>query len=388
MKDKTKAILTGRDPEAHHGVVNTPVYHASTILYPSLDAIRGRVPMTYKYGRSGTPTSRALETAITEIEGGAGCVLTPSGASAVALAILSVVKAGDHILMVDSAYAPTRRLCDTFLLKMNIETEYYAPNIGAGIVDKLRDNTSLIFTESPGSQTFDVQDIPAICAVAKTHNVKTAIDNTWASPLYFDPFSHGIDLSAQALTKYVVGHADALLGSVTANDATLESVKDTHAQLGHCAGPDDIYLALRGLRTLPTRLAQHARNALDIATWLNSLPFVQDVLYPALPGAPGHDIWKRDFKGGSGLFAVRLAPCSEDQLAAMLDNMRLFGMGYSWGGFESLIVPAAVKRTAETYEETGQLLRLHIGLEDVDDLKADLADGFTRAGYVLSSSSE
>ncbi len=381
MKDKTKAILSGRDPEAHQGAVNTPVYHASTILYPSLDAIRGRAPMEYTYGRAGTPTSRALETAIAEIEGGAGCLLTPSGASAVALAILSVVKSGDHILMVDSVYKPTRRFCDTFLRKMGVETEYYVPTIGADISTRLRDNTSLIFTESPGSQTFEVQDIPAICEIAKARNIKTAIDNTWASPLYFDPFSHGLDLSVQALTKYVVGHADALLGSVTANEENLKALKDTHAELGHCAGPDDIYLALRGLRTLPTRLAQHQNSALEIATWLNGLSFVDEVLYPALPGAAGHELWKRDFKGATGLFGVRLAPCSEDQLAAMLDNMRLFGMGYSWGGFESLIVPASVHRTAEPYEETGQLLRLHIGLEDVEDLKADLADGFARAGY-------
>ena len=308
-------------------------------------------------------------------------MLTPSGASAVALAILSVVKSGDHILMVDSAYKPTRRFCDTFLRKLGVETEYYVPTIGADISTRLRDNTSLIFTESPGSQTFEVQDIPAICKIAKADNIKTAIDNTWASPLYFDPFSHGLDLSVQALTKYVVGHADALLGSVTANEENLKALKNTHTELGHCAGPDDIYLALRGLRTLPTRLAQHQNSAVEIATWLNSLSFVDEVLYPALPGATGHELWKRDFKGATGLFGLRLAPCSEDQLAAMLDNMRLFGMGYSWGGFESLIVPASVHRTAELYEETGQLLRLHIGLEDVEDLKADLADGFARAGY-------
>ena len=265
MKDKTKAILSGRDPEAHQGAVNTPVYHASTILYPSLDAIRGRAPMEYTYGRAGTPTSRALETAIAEIEGGAVCVLTPSGTSAVALAILSVVKSGDHILMVDSAYKPTRRFCDTFLRKMGVETEYYVPTIGADISTQLRDNTSLIFTESPGSQTFEVQDIPAICKIAKARNIKTAIDNTWASPLYFDPFSHGLDLSVQALTKYVVGHADALLGSVTANEENLKALKDTHAELGHCAGPDDIYLALRGLRTLPTHIAIDRKDGRTVA---------------------------------------------------------------------------------------------------------------------------
>ena len=255
---------------------------------------------------------------------------------------------------------------------MGVETEYYVPTIGADIGAQLRDNTSLIFTESPGSQTFEVQDIPAICEIAKARNIKTAIDNTWASPLYFDPFSHGLDLSVQALTKYVVGHADALLGSVTANEENLKALKDTHASSVIAQGPDDIYLALRGLRTLPTRLA-HTKTALEIATWLDEMPFVDEFYTRSArcrrPRIVGDFKARRSFCGA-------LAPCSEDQLPPCSDNMRLFGMGYSWGGFESLIVPASVHRTAEPYEETGQLLRLHIGLEDVEDLKADLADGF------------
>ena len=315
MKDETKAILGGRMPENFDGAVNTPVFHASTILYPSLAAIRGTEKIPFTYGRRGTPTSLALETAMNELEGAAGTVLTPSGASAVSLAILSAVKSGDHILMVDTAYYPTRKFCDGFLHDMGVETEYYDPLIGGDIAPLIRDNTALIFMESPGSQTFEMQ------------------------------------------------------------------LRSVHGQIGFCAGPDDIYLALRGLRTMPTRLKQHQHAALHMAEWLQSLPFVRRVLYPALPDAPGHDIWRRDFNGAAGLFSFEMDPCSEDQLAAMLDNLRLFGMGYSWGGFESLIVPCEITRTATAFETDGQMLRLNIGLEHIDDLKADLRDGFERAGY-------
>ena len=381
MKDETKAIIGGRTPEKFDGAVNTPVYHASTILYPSLAAIRGREKIPFTYGRRGTPTSQALETAMNELEGAAGTVLTPSGASAVALAILSGVKAGDHMLMVDTAYYPTRKFCDGFLRDFGVETEYYDPLIGGGIAALIRDNTALIFMESPGSQTFEMQDVPAIVAAAQQRNVLTAIDNTWATPLLFKPLAHGVDMSIQAATKYIVGHADALIGTVAANEAHHKTLRHVHGLIGFCAAPDDIYLALRGLRTMPTRLKQHRQAALDIATWLQALPFVRRVLYPALPDAPGHDIWQRDFTGAAGLFSVELDPCSETQLAAMLDNMRLFGMGYSWGGFESLIVPCEITRTATTFATDGQMLRLNIGLEHVDDLKDDLRDGFARADY-------
>ena len=381
MKDETKAILGGRDPEKFDGAVNTPVYHASTIIYPSLAAIRGKEQIPFTYGRRGTPTSLALETAISELEGAAGTVLTPSGASSVSLSILSAVKASDHILMVDNVYYPTRKFCDGFLRDMGVETEYYDPLIGGDIAALIRDNTALIFMESPGSQTFEVQDVPAIVAAAKAKGVLTAIDNTWSTPLFFKPLAHGVDMSIQAATKYIVGHADALLGTIAANDVHYPKLKSVHGLIGFCAGPDDIYLALRGLRTLPTRLKQHQKAALDIATWLAALPFVRRVFYPALAQSQGHEIWQRDFSGATGLFSIECDPCSETQLAAMLDNMRLFGMGYSWGGFESLILPCEITRMVATFETDGQMLRLNIGLEDVDDLKADLKDGFARAGY-------
>lgn len=382
MKNETKIILAGRHPEDHIGAVNTPVYHASTILYPSLAAIRGDEPMDYTYGRRGTPTTRALEEAMNDIEGAAGCVLTPSGSSSVAIAILSVVSAGDHMLMVDTAYYPTRSFCDKFLNRMGIEVEYYDPLIGADIKALIRPNTRLIFMESPGSQTFEVQDVPAIVAQAQKAGVKTAIDNTWASPHFFKPLAHGVDLSIQAATKYIIGHADALLGTICANKASYPDLLRTHGLMGQCAAPDDVFLALRGMRTLATRLKQHQESALDIAAYLAGFDFVQQVFHPGLPGAPGHDIWKRDFTGSTGLFAIEIDPCPETQLAAMLDNMTLFGMGYSWGGYESLIVPAEITRTATDHDDARQLLRLNIGLEHVDDLKDDLYQGFKRAGYI------
>ncbi|CAI8215644.1 MAG: Cystathionine beta-lyase MetC [Alphaproteobacteria bacterium] len=381
MKDETKIVVTGRSPKDHAGAVNTPVYHASTIIYPSLAAIRGTEKIPYTYGRRGTPTTSALQDAMNALEGADGTMLTPSGASAVSLAIMTAVSAGSHLLMVDSAYQPTRKLCDQLLSDYGVETEYYDPLIGGDIAKLMRDNTAMIFMESPGSQTFEVQDVPAIVKAAQKAGVKTAIDNTWATPLNFRPLDFDVDFSILAATKYVVGHADALLGTVAAKGDNLTKLERVHGNIGFSVGPDDVFLALRGLRTMPTRMKQHQQAALDIAAWLEGMSFVHKVYYPALPGAPGHDLWQRDFTGAGGLFSVELDPCSEEQLAAMLDNMRLFGMGYSWGGFESLIVPCKIVRTAKPFETDGQMLRLNIGLEHVDDLKADLRDGFGRAGY-------
>ena len=381
MKDETKIVVTGRSPKDHAGAVNTPVYHASTIIYPSLAAIRGTEKIPYTYGRRGTPTTSALQDAMNALEGADGTMLTPSGASAVSLAIMTAVSAGSHLLMVDSAYQPTRKLCDQLLSDYGVETEYYDPLIGGDIAKLMRDNTAMIFMESPGSQTFEVQDVPAIVKAAQKAGVKTAIDNTWATPLNFRPLDFGVDFSILAATKYVVGHADALLGTVAAKGDNLTKLERVHGNIGFSVGPDDVFLALRGLRTMPTRMKQHQQAALDIAAWLEGMSFVRKVYYPALPGAPGHDLWQRDFTGAGGLFSVELDPCSEEQLAAMLDNMRLFSMGYSWGGFESLIVPCKIVRTAKPFETDGQMLRLNIGLEHVDDLKADLRDGFGRAGY-------
>ena len=382
MKDETKSINVGRGDQHHFGAVNMPVYHASTILYPSLAALRKRTDMPYSYARKGTPSSNALEKAVATLEGGADCVLTPSGLAGLTLAFLAVVKAGDHILITDSVYAPTRALCDDYFPSLDIECEYYDPLIGGDIERLVRPNTSLIFTESPGSQTFEVQDIPAICAVARARGITTIIDNTWGALLHFNPFAHGIDISVQAATKYIVGHADAMLGTVTSTAAIAEQVRNAHKQFGFCAAPDDVFLALRGIRTLPLRLQKHQESALVIARWLESLPFVRRVLFPALESSAGHELWKRDFKGAAGLFSFELEPCSEAQLAAMLDNMAHFAMGYSWGGFESLIIPCAFTRTiGETYNTDGQYLRVHIGLEHCDDLLADLAAGFARAGF-------
>ena len=381
MKDETKIVVTGRSPKDHAGAVNTPVYHASTIIYPSLAAIRGTEKIPYTYGRRGTPTTGALQDAMNALEGADGTMLTPSGASAVSLAIMTAVSVDSHLLMVDSAYQPTRKLFDQLLSDFGVETEYYDPLIGGDIAKLMRDNTAMIFMESPGSQTFEVQNVPAIVAAAQKAGVKTAIDNTWATPLNFRPLDFGVDFSILAATKYVVGHADALLGTVAAKGDNLTKLERVHGNIGFSVGPDDVFLALRGLRTMPTRMKQHQQAALDIAAWLEGMSFVRKVYYPALPGAPGHDLWRRDFTGAGGLFSVELDPCSEEQLAAMLDNTRLFGMGYSWGGFESLIVPCKIVRTAKPFETDGQMLRLNIGLEHVDDLKADLRDGFGRAGY-------
>lgn len=383
MKDDTKAVHAGRDPASQYGAVNTPVYHASTIIYPSLAAIRGREAMPFTYGRRGTPTSAALEDAVSELEHAGGTVLTPSGSAAVATAILDAVEAGSHLLMTDTAYEPTRKLCDGLLARLGVETEYYDPLIGSGIDALIRDETALIFMESPGSQTFEVQDVPAIAAAAKDRKVKTAIDNTWATPLNFKPLDHGVDYSVQAATKYMVGHADALLGYVATHEQGYRALKRTHGLLGQCAAPDDVFLALRGLRSMPVRMKHQQQAGLAMAEWLSGLPFVRRVLHPALPGAPGHELWQRDFLGAAALFSFELDPCSEAQLAAMLDDMALFAMGYSWGGFESLIVPCEIVRSAKPFDTDGQMLRVSIGLEDVEDLKADLAAGFVRAEYAF-----
>ncbi|WP_422363286.1 cystathionine beta-lyase [Pyruvatibacter mobilis] len=379
MKDETKAVHAGRDPHNNHGIVNPPVYHASTILYPTYEDLKH--PKTrVQYGRRGTPTTFALEDAVVALEGGHGCKIVPSGLSAVTTALLALLGSGDHLLMTDNAYGPTRTFCDTFLKRMGVETTYYDPTIAGGIADLIRDTTKVVFTESPGSLTFEVQDIPAIAAAAHARGVKVVLDNTWASPLFFKPYEHGVDVSIQAATKYIVGHADTLLGTITANQETFSAIHAAHGQLGQCAGPDDIYLALRGLRTMDVRLKQHMQQGIDFAKWLETRNEVDFVLHPALPSHPQHDLWQRDFLGASGLFSAVLKPVSDTALSAMLDDLELFGMGYSWGGFESLVVPSdpAKIRTATRWDAPGPLLRFHVGLEALDDLKEDLDKGFQR----------
>lgn len=377
--DATEVVHRGRDPQAQHGFVNPPVYRGSTVLFPTVEELFAR-RQPYTYGRRSTPTVKALEGSIAALEGGAVTTLTASGYQAVTAAILAFVEAGDHILMVDTVYQPTRAFCDYMLKKIGVETEYYDPTIGAGIAKLFRPNTRLVFVESPGSQTLEMQDIPAIAQAARDKNLWVLMDNTWASPLYFKPFAHGVDVSIQAATKYIVGHADAMLGAITGNERAASLIDQAKETLGTCPGSEETYLGLRGLRTLDVRLERHQKSALDIAMWLAARPEVERVMYPALPGDPGHALWRRDFLGATGLFSVVLKTADTKAVAAMLDGLKLFGMGYSWGGYESLVIPFNPRsyRTATRWQDKGQALRFHIGLDDVRDLKADLEAGFQR----------
>lgn len=376
-RPETTVVTAGRKPFDHHGLVNPPVYHASTLLHRTVDTLEKHKP-PYTYGRRLTPTIEALQDAICELEGGAGTVLCPSGLQACTLALMSVASSGDHVLVTDSVYGPTRTFCDRTLARFGIVTTYFDPLAGAGIERLFKANTRAVFLESPGSLTFEVQNVPAIAEAAHAASIAVILDNTWATPLFFDAFGHGADISVIAATKYVVGHSDAMLGTVTANEKHLRRLRDTHGNLGLTVGPDDIYLGQRGLRTMAVRLKQHQANAARLTDWLSTRPEVERVLYPALPSDPGHAIWKRDFKGASGLFGIELKPCSDAAVAAMLNGMRLFGMGWSWGGYESLIVPAHITRTAKPFDAKGPVIRIHAGLENVDDLLADLDDGLER----------
>ena len=381
---ETKLVHAGRRSSQYHGVVNPPVLHASTILFDSLAELEkagASTPGKVTYGRHGTPTRFLLEEAVAELEGGYGTLCVSSGVSAITNAILAFVKPGDHILVTDSAYFPTRNLCNTFLKKFGVETEYYDPTLGGDIAGLIRDNTALVWCESPGSLTFEMQDIPAITKAAHARDVKVLLDNTWASPILCRPFELGVDVSVQAGTKYIVGHSDVMLGTITtATEADLLTIKKQILISGDAVGPDDCYLAQRGLRTLAVRLKQHHESGLKVAKWLQTRSEVKRVLHPSLPEDPGHAIWKRDFSGASGLFSFVMEPVEKAQLANMVDHMELFGMGFSWGGFESLILPSDPTkiRTATNWDEDGQLIRLHVGLEDPDDLIADLEAGFER----------
>ncbi|MBC8012877.1 MAG: cystathionine beta-lyase [Methyloceanibacter sp.] len=379
QKDLTRLAHAGREPARQHGFVNTPIYRGSTVLFPTVAALEAN-DQDFTYGRLGTPTVKALEDAIAEIEGGHRTLLTPSGLSAIATALIAFVAAGDEVLVSDSVYRPTRRFCDHVLKRLGVKTIYYDPLIGGAIEGLITKKTRVVFAESPGSQTFEVQDVPAIAKAAHAAGAVVMLDNTWATPLYFKPFNHGADVSIQAATKYIVGHADAMLGAITATEQVSAAVSKAHEDLGLCPGPEDVYLGLRGLRSLGVRLERHQRSGLELARWLAERAEVARVLHPALPSDPGHALWSRDFTGASGLFSIVLKPVPQARLAAMLDGLSLFGMGYSWGGFESLILPfdPAAYRTATTWQAEGPALRLHIGLEDVEDLKADLEAGFAR----------
>ncbi|GLK72908.1 cystathionine beta-lyase [Ancylobacter dichloromethanicus] len=373
----TELVVAGREPFRHDGFVNTPIVRGSTVLSPTVADLEGHTGR-YSYGRRGNPTVESLEIALTRIEGGAGVVLTPSGLSAVSLALLAVLKAGDHLLMVDSAYQPTRRVCDEVLTRYGIETTYYDPLLGSGIASLVRPNTRAIFLESPGSQSFEIQDVPAIVDVASQHDIVTLMDNTWATPLFFRPHDFGVDISIQAGTKYLGGHSDLNIGTISANARTYRRVHLAHGDLGITVAPEDAFLASRGLRTMAVRLERHQQSALTLAHWLSTRPEVRLVLHPALPQHPGHALWKRDFKGASGLFSIILQPVPKPTVDAFLDALSLFGLGYSWGGFESLAIPfdCSPYRSATHWAPGGPAIRLQIGLEDPADLVADLDSGF------------
>ncbi len=385
MNDDTLAVTAGRDPEANFGIVNPPVYHASTVTFPTLAALEAagkRKLDTPYYGRNGTPTTFAFEEAVAALEGGHRSVALASGKAAVLTVLTAFVEAGDHMLVTDSAYGPTRDYCERFLKRFGVETTFYDPAIGAGIASLIRPNTRLVFTESPGSLTFEVQDVPAIAEAAHAAGCVVAMDNTWASPFFLKPFALGADVSVQAATKYIGGHSDVMLGVVTTTRALHERVRKAAFALGAPAGPDDLYLAQRGLRTLGVRLRRHMQSGLAVAEWLRGRPQVARVLHPGLAGDPGHALWRRDFAGASGLFGVELTPGPRHAVAALLDGLELFAMGFSWGGYESLAILAEPARmrtaTFSRWTDAGPLLRLHVGLEDPDDLIADLAAGLAR----------
>jgi len=382
----TRLTTTGRDPEANFGIVNPPVYHASTVTFPTVEALRDAEKHKFDrvyYGRFGTPTTFAFEEAVADLEGAEHCVAVPSGMAAIAVSLAATLHAGDHVLVSDSVYYPTILFCKGFLKKFGVEVSYYPPMASAAeLKDLMRENTKIVFAESPGSITFEVQDIPMIASVAHENGAKLIIDNTWSAGYHFKPFEHGVDISLQAATKYIVGHSDAMLGSLTVNDRDLyEHIKITQVGLGYATAPDDCYLGLRGLRTLATRLPRHESTGLKLAEWLAARPEVETVRHPALPSCPGHDIFKRDFTGASGLFGIVLKDGPSDQdLARMLDGMELFAMGYSWGGFESLIIPSDPRTMRTTYDwpYNQPTLRIHAGLEDPEDLIRDLDAGLKR----------
>jgi cystathionine beta-lyase len=387
-RPETRVVTAGRDPASYHGFVNPPVYHASTVLYPSTEdyvAHRSR----YQYGRRGTPTTEALELALQELEGPAcaGVALLPSGLAAISTALLSVVHAGDHILVTDNAYGPTRSFCDSILTRLGVTTTYYDPLIGAAIADLFQPNTRAVYLESPGSLSFEMQDTATIANAAHAKGAIVLTDNTWASPLYFRPLDHGVDLVIQAGTKYIGGHSDVMIGTVSANAATVAALQKTVRLTGLCLGPDDVYLGLRGVRTLAVRLARHFESGVAIARWLETRPEILRVIHPALESHPQHAIWKRDFTGASGLFSFVLKPVPQAAVYAFLDELELFGIGASWGGYESLAIPfdLAPVRTATRWAPGGPTVRFHIGLESVDDLKADIERGFAKLAATASA---
>lgn len=392
----TQLAHSGNDPHAYFGWVNPPVVHGSTVLFPdaatmkatqvrNADATSRSRVQPYTYATYGSPTTDALCEAVNALEGSAGTILVPSGLAAVTVPLLAFLSAGDHVLIVDTVYYPTRRFADTMLARMGVEVEYYLPEIGADIATLFRDNTKVVFMEAPGSNTFEIQDVPAMTAAAKERGIVTMIDNTWATPLFFKPLDHGVDISIHAATKYPGGHSDVIMGMVSANAATWGQLYNTQVALGTCGAPDDAYLVLRGLRTMGIRLERHQKTTLALARWLEDMAkepgsIVGDVLYPALESFPGHDLWKRDFCGACGIFSFVIKDGTEGQAHAFLDALELFGLGYSWGGYESLVTHVYLKdRTVSARDHGGEVIRLQIGLEDEIDLRADIERGLAAA---------
>jgi cysteine-S-conjugate beta-lyase len=379
LRRRSRLVNLGRDAEFSQGFINVPAFRGSTVLYPDVATLKNRA-QRFTYGTRGTPTTEALCSAWTDLSGAAGTVLVPSGLAAIVVALMTALNAGDHVLVTDSVYEPSRAFADKALRRFGIETTYYDPTIGAGIDALMRPNTRAVLTESPGSQTLEVQDIPAIAEVAHARGACVILDNTWATPLFFSPHAHGVDLAVEAGTKYLSGHADLLLGLVSANESWFERLHRTTHLMAIPPSPEDVFLALRGLRTMDLRLREAERQALALAQWFSDRPEVLRVMHPALPDHPGHALWKRDYSGSSGLFSIVLKPASDAAVAALLDGLELFGIGYSWGGYESLALPfdCTAVRTATHFAPGGPTVRFSVGLEDIEDLKADLERGFAR----------
>ena len=391
MRDDTLLTHLGRDPASHEGSVNTPVYRSSTFIWPDTSTLPNHLHNAddphyrgHIYGRNGNPTTAAFEDAVAQLEGGFRGLIMPSGLAAIVGAVLAVARAGDHILVTDNCYWHARQVFEQILPRYGIQATYFAPMLGEDIAGLIQPNTRLVYAEAPGSSTFEVQDIPALARAAHANGALLMLDNTWATPLFFKAFEHGVDISIHAATKYLVGHSDAMLGVIVTTEPLYASVRETVRQLGYIASADDAYLGLRGLRTLGVRLRQHERSALIVAHWLQQRPEVAQVLHPALPGATGHAIFRRDFLGSTGLFGVVLKPAPEPLISTFLESLRLFAMGASWGGFESLIRTQQRHPSAQIAD--GVLLRLHVGLEAVEDLIADLQQGLEHLSVAQPSS--
>lgn len=390
MKKETQVVTLGRDKKWAKGVINPPVVRASTMTFETIEEMRfaakNKANGEMFYGRRGGPTHFAFQAAIAGLEGGHGTALYPSGSAAISNTLMSFLKAGDHLLMVDNAYEPTRALCDSLLAGFGIETTYYDPLIGAGIKALIRENTKVLFLESPGSITMEIQDVPTLSRIAHERGLVVMLDNTWASPINSRPFEMGVDISIQAATKYIVGHSDVMMGTATANEIHWEQLRENSYLMGQCTSPDDVYLASRGLRTLSVRMAQHEKNALQVAHWLAMRPEVDHIRHPAFETCPGHEFFQRDFSAANGLFSFVLKEGSVKAITALVENMAHFKMGFSWGGYESLILAVFgidKLRTVTHWDSSKPLIRLHIGLENPDDLIADLEAGFERFNALM-----